>query len=303
MTFLIADTFSDSLGRLTGDEQKAVKTTAFDLQMHPASPGLQFHRLDKARDKGFWSVRVNADVRLIVHRSEQSLLLCYVDHHDKAYAWAERRRLETHPRTGAAQFVEVRETVKEVVVPVYVQSADQPPPARTPAPPAKPFALVPEDDLLNFGVPQEWLDDVRDATELSLLGLIDHLPAEASEALLELATGGTPRLAPMLVAREPATAWPEPSLEAPPPPAATAFEHPDAQRRFRVVSSVEELQRALEFPWDKWTVYLHPEQRKLVERQYSGPAKVAGSVAPARPSWRCTGPCISPAPTPTRASC
>ena len=57
-----------------------------------------------------------------------------------------------------------------------------------------------------------------------------------------------------------------------------AFEHPDAQRRFRVVSSVEELQRALEFPWDKWTVYLHPEQRKLVERQFSGPAKVAGSA-------------------------
>ena len=91
MTFLIADTFSDSLGRLTGDEQKSVKTTAFDLQMNPAAPGLQFHRLDKARDKSFWSVRVNADVRLIVHRSEQSLLLCYVDHHDKAYDWAERR--------------------------------------------------------------------------------------------------------------------------------------------------------------------------------------------------------------------
>ena len=50
MQFLIADTFSDSLGRLTGDEQKAVKTTAFDLQMNPASPGLSFHKLDKAKD-------------------------------------------------------------------------------------------------------------------------------------------------------------------------------------------------------------------------------------------------------------
>ena len=58
--FLIADTFTDSLARLNGDEQKAVKTTAFDLQMNPASPGLSFHKLDKARDKNFWSVRVNA---------------------------------------------------------------------------------------------------------------------------------------------------------------------------------------------------------------------------------------------------
>lgn len=108
MTFLIADTFTDSLGRLTGDEQKAVKTTAFDLQMDPASPGLSFHKLDKARDKRFWSVRVNSDIRLIVHRTDTSLLLCYVDHHDRAYAWGERRKLENHPTTGAAQIVDIR---------------------------------------------------------------------------------------------------------------------------------------------------------------------------------------------------
>jgi hypothetical protein len=62
MTFLIADTFTDSLGRLTGDEQKAVKTTAFDLQLNPASPGHQFHRLDKARDRGVlvWTRHLNS---------------------------------------------------------------------------------------------------------------------------------------------------------------------------------------------------------------------------------------------------
>src|SRR5439155_15704502 len=98
MDFRIADTFTDSLARLTGDEQKAVKTTAFDLQMNPASPGLNFHRLDKAKDKRFWSVRVNADIRLIVHRTAESLLLCYVAHHDKAYGWGDRRKLVTHPK-------------------------------------------------------------------------------------------------------------------------------------------------------------------------------------------------------------
>ena len=114
MEFRIADTFTDSLARLTSEEQKAVKTTAFDLQLNPANPGMSFHKLDKARDKNFWSVRVNSGIRLIVHRSEASLLLCYVDHHDKAYDWAERRKLETHPKTGAAQLVEIRETVKEI---------------------------------------------------------------------------------------------------------------------------------------------------------------------------------------------
>ena len=115
MEFRIADTFTDSLARLTGDEQKAVKTAAFDLQLNPAHPSLQFHKLDKARDQRFWSIRVNADIRMIVHRSDISLLLCYVDHHDKAYDWAQRRKLETHPKTGAAQLVEIRETVKEIV--------------------------------------------------------------------------------------------------------------------------------------------------------------------------------------------
>ena len=122
MDFRIADTFTGSLARLTAQEQKAVKTTAFDLQIDPSAPGLSFHKLDRAKDKDFWSVRVNADIRLIVHRTASSLLLAYAGHHDKAYAWAERRRIERHPTTGAMQLVEIRERVEEVAAP-------QPPPA------------------------------------------------------------------------------------------------------------------------------------------------------------------------------
>lgn len=120
MEFRISDTFTDSLVRLTGNEQKAAKTTAFDLQLNPANPGMQFHKLDKAKDKNFWSVRVNKDIRLIVHKTDASLLLCYIDHHDAAYAWAERRKIERHPKTGAAQLVEVRERIKEITAPQYV---------------------------------------------------------------------------------------------------------------------------------------------------------------------------------------
>lgn len=104
--FFIADTFSDSLARLTNDEQKAAKLTAFDLQLDAENPGMRLHKLDRARDKRFWSVRVSRDVRLIVHKISTSLVLCYVDHHDKAYRWAERRELVAHPSTGAAQLVE-----------------------------------------------------------------------------------------------------------------------------------------------------------------------------------------------------
>jgi len=44
------------------------------------------------------------------------------------------------------------------------------------------------------------------------------------------------------------------------------------------MANVEELQRALDFPWEKWTVFLHPDQRELVERDYTGPARVSGSA-------------------------
>ena len=254
MQFRIADTFTDSLSKLTGDEQKGVKTTAFDLQLNPASPGMKFHKLNGARDPNFWSVRVSRDIRLIVHRTPDSLLLCYVDHHDKAYQWAERRRLETHPRTGAAQFVEIRETVQEITVPAYV--------AGVRAAPAKPalFAGLAEEELLGFGVPVEWLDEVRGADEDGLLELADHLPSEAAEALLELATGGRPRM-PRRAAG-----------------GSDPFAHPDAQRRFRIMADADALAQALEFPWEKWTVFLHPAQRKIIEKDYNGPARVSGSA-------------------------
>ena len=256
MEFRIADTFTDSLARLTGDEQKAVKTTAFDLQLNPANPGMKFHKLDKAKDKNFWSVRVNADIRMIVHQATGSLLLCYVDHHDKAYLWASCRKLQTHPKTGAAQLVEIRETVQEIFVPSYVD-VEQSRPAKKAR---RLFEDLSVDDLYGYGVPDEWLADVQSATDDTILTVAEHLPAEAAEALLELATGGNPRPAEIA------------------PSTSNPFEHPDALRRFRVMTNVEELKRALEFPWEKWTVFLHPDQQQVVEKDYNGPARVSGSA-------------------------
>ena len=151
--------------------------------------------------------------------------------------------------------VEIRETVQEVFIPKYVEEVAV---ASAPASQKLLFDSYSDDDLLKYGVPEDWIDDVKAANEDLLLELTDHLPGEAAEALLELATGGTPRV-------------PEPVTTDP-------FEHPDAQRRFRVMTDVDELARALDFPWDKWTVFLHPEQRQLVEKNYNGPARVSGSA-------------------------
>jgi len=216
---------------------------------------MRFHRIDRARDKGFWSVRVSGDLRMIVHRTASTLMLCYADHHDAAYKWAERRKLEPHPKTGAAQIVELREVVREVEIPRFVDAAPEGRVATAPA-----LGGFADEDLLSYGVPPEWLDDVRNATEDTLLDIADHLPAEAAEALLELATGGTPERSVLAEEGE------------------DPFAHPDAQRRFRVMADMDELERALAFPWEKWTVFLHPAQRAVVERRYGGPARVSGSA-------------------------
>ncbi|CUX29235.1 MULTISPECIES: 3'-5' exonuclease [Rhizobium/Agrobacterium group] len=262
MPTILADSFTTSLTKLTNDEQKQVKLTAFDLQTDPNRPGLQFHRIDASKDPNFWSVRVNRDLRIIIHKTGDSVMLAYVDHHDDAYKWAERRRIETHPRTGALQIVEVRERVEEIVI--------QPAPARqpelpflvqsTPSASALPlFSKLSTDDALSIGVPEDWIKDVLGASEDKFFTLANHLPQEAAEALLEYAATGV--------------------LSKPTPPATSdPYSHPDAQRRFRILEGHEELAAALDQPFEKWAVFLHPSQKALVDRDFSGPVRVVGSA-------------------------
>lgn len=259
MNFLIADTFTSAFNKLSGQDQKAVKASVFDLQMDPTGNGLQLHRIDKSKDQNFWSARVNRDVRLIVHKTSGSMLVAYVDHHDDAYAWAERRRIEAHPRTGAVQIVEVRERVEDIAPPETFDFV-MPAPEAAPAAPAPLFSTLDDNALLSIGVPSDWLADVRAATEDGFFALAEHLPAEASEALLEYAaTGALPKPVPIA-------------------PAADPFAHPDALRRIRPIADQDELEQALAYPWEKWGVFLHPSQRALTERSYTGPARVAGSA-------------------------
>lgn len=261
MHTILADSFTASLTKLTNDEQKQVKLTAFDLQTDPDRPGLQMHRIDASKDPNFWSVRVNRDIRIIVHKTGDSVMLAYVNHHDDAYKWAERRRIETHPRTGALQIVEVRERIEEIglrpepprQVELPFQVTSQPTASDLPL-----FARLSSEDALSIGVPADWVPDVLEASEDRFFTLANHLPQEAAEALLDYAATG--------VLKKPASVDTAPVA------------HPDAQRRFRILEGHEELAAALDQPFEKWAVFLHPSQRNLVERDYPGPVRVVGSA-------------------------
>jgi len=255
VTVHYASTFADSLARLTHNEQKQVKLTAVDLMLDPRGNGLQMHRVEKA--EGFWTIRVSQDIRIVVHKAGEDLLLAYAGHHDDAYRWTERKRLVPHERTGAMQFVEI---------PVVSAMRDEaarlveilgPFPTRI-----LPFASLSDDQLLDVGVPRDWLEPVRETTEDDMFELLEKLPAESAEALLDYATGGRieDRVAPVAA------------------PTADPFAHPDALRRFRTIENVDELKAALDQPFAKWAIFLHPAQRALVEREWTGPARVSGSA-------------------------
>lgn len=257
MTLLYASTFTKALDRLTTAEQKQVKITAFDLAQDESGNGLSLHRVEAA--PGFWTARVSQDIRIVLHKDGEHTLLAWVGHHDDAYHWSERRRLVPHERTGAMQLVEIVERIEERLVYTETPYADATP---APAVADRPFAQLSDDDLLNVGVPRDWLDAVRSADEASVDGLFGSLPDEAAEALLDFATGGRIQDHVAIQAG----------------PGADPFLHPDAQRRFRAVDGVEELKAALDAPFAQWAVFLHPAQRAPVTRDWKGPARVSGSA-------------------------
>jgi hypothetical protein len=251
MPTLIAETFLHGLTKLTADEQTAVKAAVWDFQLQPDLPSFQLHRVE-GHDDGMWSARVDRDVRLILHKRGDTTVLCYVDHHDAAYAWAGRRRLDVHETTGAAQFVVIDERTQEVVRRVAKVVLDD-----DAATPERPFAHLDDAALLAYGVPRTWLRRVRDATLDEFLGEIgDALPNEAQEYLLQVADGETPE--PPARSRDP-------------------FTHPDARRRFYLLDEDDQaLRNALAAPWAAWQLFLHPTQRAAVEAHHAGPARVTG---------------------------
>ena len=262
MQFRIADSFTDSLSKLTQDEQKSVKQTTFDLQVAGVDSGMQFHKLDRAIDKNFASLRVNRDLRIIIHKAGDSLLVCYVDHHDKAYAWANRRKLEVHPKTHSVQIVEVLERQELPVTLDYLSGTHAPitNPVNVGSHQKLLFSQCSDDELLTYGIPVGWLEEVKGFTEDTFFEQIHNLPSEASEALMELAAGNRPEVV------------------IPDSPPSDPFNHPDSLRRFHLVANASELEAAMAAAWDKWLVFLHPAQRTFVERDFNGPARVMGSA-------------------------
>ena len=233
------------------DERKAAQHSVRKFVNDPSNPGLSLERLRDVRDRNLWSMRVGRDVRIILHRSKEAWLVLYVAHHDDAYRWAGRVKVDRHPATGGLQIVHTEEVYREVVL-------KHAPPITEDEPL---FAHHEDGYLLSLGIPREALPTARGLrTEEALLGLCGSLPEDVAERLVSLYLGEDP-------------ASPEPVA-----PEESPLETPDAQRHLFPIEDEEELERALSAPWDQWAVFLHPLQRHAAYADQGGPTVITGSA-------------------------
>ncbi|MEI6560364.1 MAG: UvrD-helicase domain-containing protein, partial [Rhodospirillaceae bacterium] len=203
----------------------------------------------------------NQDYRAIIYSREGVMVGLYVDRHDDAYRWACGRRMDYNPVTGAVELIALGERHEE-------EPREIPPPAAE-RPAAKLFAAYSDADMASIGLHAELLSRVRALEdEAALDAMRSETPPAVHDGLIGLASGLTLDEVKAL-------------LE--PPPSrmdsfADAMSTEQSGRFFRLVESDEELERMLGASLEEWRIFLHPTQRKLVTRNYTGPAMVRGGA-------------------------
>jgi superfamily I DNA/RNA helicase len=261
ITVAVASDFLTAFSRIPRQQQTKVLDFVNKFRADPTLPGINYEKIQRAKDPNLRSVRIDQSYRGIVLKPEKGnvYVLLWVDQHDKAYAWAENKVYTIHPETGSLQVIDVQE-------------GSQPPPPETQEPAL--FADIRDRHLLRLGVPEALLPLIRKIkTQEELDQLSAQLPQEAYEALFFLASGYS--LEEVFREMEkPAEVLPAVDTS----DYAAALENPDSRRRFFVVEDDLELTAILSAPLEKWRVFLHPSQRRLVERDWNGPVRVLGGA-------------------------
>ncbi|MDZ7697616.1 MAG: 3'-5' exonuclease [Deltaproteobacteria bacterium] len=261
----MASDFLTSFSRIPKGLQTKVLNFINKFRNNPTSPGENYEKIAGAKDANMRSVRVDQDYRAIVLKPQTGnvYMLLWVDKHDEAYRWAKNRVYRIHPETGSIQVMEVEPSALE----------PEAAPERGTEPQPGLFSHIKDHYLLKLGVPEIQIPMVKGLqTEADLDNAAFELPEEAYEALFFIAAGES--LEEVLRSVETT----EPSGPVDTEDYETALDQPDSKRRFFVVEDELELASILNAPLEKWRVFLHPTQRKLVERDWNGPVRVLGGA-------------------------
>ena len=257
----MSDDFLKSFAAVPRAHQLAVLNFVAKFRQNPMASGINYERIRDAADANMRSVRINDNVRGIVLKPEVGNVYCllWVDQHDAAYQWASRHRVAIHPDVGSIQVYAVQEASP-------AQSSPSEPGQKVDGL----FHSLKDREIRRLGVPDDRLAAVRAVTAEEDLELLqDVLPDEAFEALYLFAAGDSyekiisERSAPESVDQADFSA---------------ALERAGSRRHFVVLTDDSDLEALLAAPLERWRVFLHPSQRKLVERDWNGPVKVTGGA-------------------------
>lgn len=253
-TVAISSDFFSAFAALPKAKQWRVMDFISKFRSNPMSPGMNFEKINDAYDKNMRSVRVDDTYRAIVMQEGKVFLLLWVAHHDDAYDWARKKRCMLNHTTGSIQ--------------VYEASGQEP--ALEPTEPAL-FGHVTDEQLRALGVPEEQCAIVRSvSSQQQFAALQSKLPRDAYEALDLVRDGCDVEEVIDILYGE--------SRQAANEDMASALDNPITQMQFTVVEGEEELKAMMNAPLEKWRVFLHPSQRRLVSRDFSGPARVLGGA-------------------------
>ena len=258
MTVALSSSFLESLVVLPRHIQAKVSEFMNKFRNNPTAPGINFEKLKDCQDKKIYSVRIDDTYRGIVVRQPETgvYLLLWIDHHDEAYAWAKNKRCEVNSQTGVIQLFECVESQTQS------QKNDS----------HGLFSEISDKDLLFLGLPESMLPFTR--------GIVDaddfyqkqkSFPADAFENLSWLASGIPVDEVKDLVRAEREKTVVSGNL-------ADALTSPEAMKSFVVVKGEEELRRIMAEPLENWRIFLHPIQRRIVNKSYSGAARVLGGA-------------------------
>lgn len=254
----ISTDFLTAFAKLPRQVQGKVTEFVNKFRNDPTSPGINYEKIANAQDKKICSVRIDNTYRGIVVRQPETrvYLLLWVDHHDEAYEWAARKRCEVNPKTGAVQVFDIQ-TIKEEVVVSKEESL---------------FAAITNDQLLEIGVPEAQLEYVKAFTKKEdFYGAANTMPHDVYEYLSWIVEGFTIDDVMELIEEEKEEQQNAENLSA-------ALEVPASLKSFVIVEGEDELRRIMAEPLEKWRVFLHPTQRKIVKKNYFGAARVLGGA-------------------------
>ena len=276
LTVAVSNDFFKALNKLPEKSRGKVATFISKFRDNPRSPGLNYERIEGGKDGFIRSLRVDQEIRCIVRAPEEgnAYVLLWVDKHDDAYQWARRRTCHVNRVSGALQVVDVESAEAAVAeAPEPAIAAAHEPSAAPPNNQAKSlFKGCDDDQLMLLGVPEALLPAVRAVnSDEALSRLIEWVPQSCVDGLILLADGRSiDEVIDELERKQPVAVDTS--------DVATALGTPESQAEFMVITDDDVLEAMLSAPMEQWRVFLHPSQRRLVERDWNGPVRVLGGA-------------------------